>query len=583
MRRVRVFDQAADAGRVRARPVPDWALLIAVAALCAAGAELALMLQAPPAPWVAALFPACALVYVAAGLTAWTRRPSSRLGFLIVIGGGVWLLSGLVNTGVPPLVAVGAITRILGIGVIVHLLIGFPTGRLHTRAERLVVAAGYGVCLILEIPMWLFAPDGALAAADRADLVSAGIAVQRVAGALLVLATTAILVGRMRRATPEQRRVLAPLSLYGIFALLLMPVSGLIAENRIDGGGLAIPAVQLTLLALVPVAFAAAASRGGFARTAGIAELGSWLGAAESARPALRQALADTLGDPSLRLLFRLPGDDGLVDDRGAAVARPAAGGPRGVVDIELAGEPVGAIVYDTVLLDRPDEVREAGRVIALALDRERLVVELRASRSRLVAAADDERRRIARDLHDGLQARLVFLAVQAGTGAQAGALRVGIEAAIDELRDLVDGVMPAQLTERGLPAAVEDLADRLPTPIVLNVVGFGQRLAPAVETAAYFIVSEAIVNAVKHAGSTTLSVSLERSNGSLSIEVADAGGGGAQAGGGGARAGGGGARIGGGNGLRGMDDRVAALGGRLAVESAGGGTRVKAVIPCAS
>jgi signal transduction histidine kinase len=556
-------------GRVRAHPVTDSALLVAVAALCVAGAELALMLQPPAAPWVAVLFPAVALVYVAAGLTAWTRRPSSRLGVLIVAGGGVWLLAGLVNTGSAALVAVGAMTRTLGIGVIVHLLLGFPTGRLRTRAERLVVAGGYGACLILEAPIWLFAPEGALSVADRPDLVSDAITVQRVAGALLVLAATAILVGRMRRATPAQRRVLAPLAVYGIFALLLVPVSSPIADRWFGGGGLTLPALQLVLLAFVPVAFAVGASRGGFARTADIAELGTWLGAADSARPALRQALADTLGDPSLRLLFRLPGDEVLVDDGGAVVARPASDGQRGVVEIELAGEPVGAIVYDAVLLDRPTDVREAGRVIALAFERERLVVELRASRSRLVAAADDERRRIAGDLHDGLQSRLVLLAVQVGTGADAGTVRAGIEAAIDELRDLVEGVMPTQLTELGLPAAVEDLADRLPTPIVLRVAGFDDRLAPDVETAAYFIVSEAIVNAVKHAGSAELAVSLERSGASLSVEVADGGGGGA--------------RVGGGNGMRGMGDRVAALGGRLVVESAAGGTRVRAVIPCAS
>lgn len=566
---MRALHKAADAGRVRAHPANDSALLIAVAALFAAGAELVLMMQPPAAHWAAALFPAGALVYVAAGLIAWTRRPSSRLGFLLVVGGGVLLLSGLVNTGVEALVAVGQLTRILGIAVIIHLLIGFPTGRLHTRAARLVVASGYVVCLIFELPIRLLSPDGPLSVADRPEVVSTAITVLRVAGALLVLATAALLVGRLRRATPEQRRVLAPLSGYGIFALLIVQWGSEVARWLFDGGGLTLVVIQLTVIALVPVAFAVAASRGGFARTADIAELGSWLGAEESARPALRQALADTLGDSSLQLLFRLPGDDGLVDDSGAAVSRPAPGGARGLVDIELGGEPVGAIVYDAVLLDRPADIREAGRVIALALDRERLVVELRASRSRLVAAADDERRRIARDLHDGLQSRLVFLAVQAGTGADAGTLRTGIEAAIDELRDLVEGVMPTQLTELGLPAAVEDLADRLPTPIVLRVAGFEQRLAPAVETAAYFIVSEAIVNAVKHAGSTTLAVSLERAGGKLSIEVADGGAGGA--------------RVGGGNGMRGMDDRVAALGGLLAVESAGDGTRVKAVIPCAS
>lgn len=569
MRRVRTVHEVADARRVRARPVAAPLLLIAVAAVCAAGAELVLMRQPPVAPWLAALFPAISLVYVTAGLAAWRRRPSSQLGTLLVVGGGVWLLSGLVNTGVPELVAVGGVTRILVIAVIVHLLVGFPTGRLRTRSERLVVAAGYVVCLVVELPLHLFRPDGVLSIADRPELVDAGIVVLRISGALLVLATTAFLVVRMRRATPEQRRVLAPLYVYGIFALLLVQWSSEVAELLFDGGGLTLAAIQLGVMALVPVAFAVAASRGGFARTADIAELGSWLGAEDSARPALRQALADTLGDRSLQLLFRLPGDDVLVDHSGALVPRPEPDGVRGVVDVELAGEPVGAIVYDAGLLDRPAEVREAGRVIALAFDRERLVVELRASRSRLVVAADDERRRIARDLHDGLQSRLVFLAVQAGVGSDATTLRSGIEAAIDELRDLVDGVMPAQLTELGLPAAVEDLADRLPIPIVLRVDGLEQRLAPSVETAAYFVVSEAIVNAVKHTEASRLAVSLERSGGQLSVEVSDAGGGGA--------------RIGGGNGLRGMDDRVAALGGRLAVESAGDGTRVRAVIPCAS
>lgn len=566
---MRALHQGADAGRIRARPVPAFALLIAAGALFAAGAELVLMRQPPAAPWAAALFPVNALAYVAAGLFAWTRRPSSRLGVLLVTGGGVWLLSGLVNTNVPELAAVGALTRVLGVAVVVHLLVAFPSGRLHTRTERLVVAGGYAVCLIFEAPIRMFSPDGVLSVSDRPEIVSAAIAALRVAGALLVLAATAFLVARVRRATPAQRRVLAPLAGCGIFALLLVQWGSEVARWLFDGGGIVLPTIQLTVMAFIPVAFAVAASRGGFARTADIAELGSWLGAEEIARPALRQALADTLGDPSLRLLFRLPGDDGLVDELGAPVARPEPGGPRGLVDVELAGEPVGAIVYDAVLLDRPAEVREAGRVIALALDRERLIVELRASRNRLVVTADDERRRIARDLHDGLQSRLVLLAVQAGTGADAGTLRRGIETAIDELRDLVEGVMPTQLTECGLPAAVEDLADRLPIPMALHVAGFERRLATEVETAAWFIVSEAIANAVKHAESGTLAVTLERSEQALSIEVADGGRGGA--------------RVGAGNGMRGMDDRVAALGGRFAVDSAGGGTRVKAVIPCAS
>jgi signal transduction histidine kinase len=555
--------------RFRFNPFADAALIIGIGAVCAAAVEVALLLdQKPPAPWVAALIPAVALIYVAIGIGAWVRRPSSRLAFLIVAGGGAWFLAGLVNVDVPPLTAVGLVTQTLPLAVIVHLLVGFPTGRLRDRNERLVVASGYFVCLALQTPLYLFAPGGPLSVADRPELADAGFDLQRVAGSLVVLATAALMIGRMRAASREQRRVLAPLTVYGIFALLFVPVSQAIADSLFDGGGLTLPAIQLGVLALVPVAFVVAASRGGFERSGDLAELGAWLGAGDDGRPALRNALAATLGDPSLQLLYGLPGGGALVDDRGMETRGPDPNGRRAVIDVELAGATIGAIVYDPVVLDRPEEVREAGRVIALALDRQRLTVELRASRARIAAAADDERRRIARDLHDGLQSRLVILAVQAGSGSEPDALRIGIESAIDELRELVDGVMPAQLTERGLPAAVTSLADRLPIPIAIEVAGLEARLEPEVETAAYFVVSEAIVNAVKHADPESLEVMLDRADGRLRIEITDDGAGGARPGGG----------------IRGMTDRVEALGGGISFDSVRGrGTRVEAVIPCAS
>jgi signal transduction histidine kinase len=160
-----------------------------------------------------------------------------------------------------------------------------------------------------------------------------------------------------------------------------------------------------------------------------------------------------------------------------------------------------------------------------------------------------------------------VVLAVQAGTNGDARALQAGIQGAIDELRTLVEGVMPAALTERGLPAALEDLRDHLPIPIGLRVTGLDRRLPADVETAAYFVASEAVVNAIKHAGPATVAVSLERTNGRLHLEVADDGQGGARAG----------------RGMRGMADRVHALGGDLAIRSTTGGTSVRAVIPCES
>jgi signal transduction histidine kinase len=531
------------------------------------GAELALMRQPSAAPWLATLFLVGGGVYIAIGLGAWVRRPSSRLGVLLVVGGMSWLLAGLLNTGVPALVATGFVTSTLPLAVIVHLLVGFPSGRLRGPVEHVIVAVGYATSLILQAPRYLFTPGTPLSIADHPNVVEIGVELQRVVGALVVLATAVLLVRRIRRASPAQRRVLAPLTGYGIFAVLLIPVSSAVANQWFDGGGITLPTVQLTVMTFVPVAFAVAASRGGFRRTTDIAELGAWLGAEDRQRPTLRDALASALGDPSLRLLFRLPSEQRLVDDQGRPVADAAVGAGRGRVDVGPADDPVGAIEYDADLLDRPEDVAEAGRVVALALDHERLTVDLRASRARIAAAADAERRRIARDLHDGLQARLVFLGVQLGLDGASDATRAGLQTAIDELRELVDGVMPTPLTERGLPSAAADLADRSPVPVTLRITGFDDRLGPEVETAAYFLVAEALGNAVKHARATALEVSLERVDGELRVAVRDDGIGGVRDG----------------DGIRGMADRVHAHGGTLTVESDGSGTHVQAVIPCAS
>jgi signal transduction histidine kinase len=518
---------------------------------------------------VALLFPGVALVYVATGLGAWLRRPSSGLGGLLVFGGGCLFLGGFANMGSQWLAAIAAVTATVILALIVHLLLSFPTGRLRDRAARIVVAGGYSVSLVFQVPLYLFAPAGKLSVADRHELAQAGLQVQRGLGACVIVAACWLLARRIRETDAQRRHVLLPLTVFAIVALLTIPVSSALADLW-GGATLTQAAVQLITLGLVPLAFAAAASRGAFARTTDLAELGAWLGADDADRPTLRDALAATLGDPSLELLFALPDGGGLVDERGAAAA-PVATFERGVVAVDLAGAPVGAIVYDARLLDHADEVREAGRVVALAVDRERLTASLRASRARILAAADDERRRIARDLHDGLQSRLVFLAIQAGTGADVTALRAGIDGAIDDLRELVDGVMPSLLTERGLPAAITDLADRLPSPIALRVDGFEARLPARVEAAAWFVVSEAIVNAVKHAGADRLAVALERVDGHVSIAVVDRGPGGVRLDG---------------DGMRGMADRVAALDGTLTVGARTDGepgTRVEAVIPCGS
>ena len=202
---------------------------------------------------------------------------------------------------------------------------------------------------------------------------------------------------------------------------------------------------------------------------------------------------------------------------------------------------------------------------------------DLQASRARLVEAGDAERRRLERDLHDGAQSRLVALALllrsarsRAGDDPELAALldraQQELQTSLSELRELARGIHPAVLTERGLEPALEALASRAPVPVTLESDA-RERLPGPVESAAYFVVSEALANVAKYASATHATVAVRRVNGRVTVEVSDDGVGGADA-----------AQ---GSGLRGLADRVAALDGTLSLESPEGrGTRLRAEIP---
>jgi signal transduction histidine kinase len=203
---------------------------------------------------------------------------------------------------------------------------------------------------------------------------------------------------------------------------------------------------------------------------------------------------------------------------------------------------------------------------------------ELRASRARIVEAGDAERRRLERDLHDGAQARLVGLALllrtartRAGSDPDLAGLldraQEELQTSLAELRELARGIHPAVLTDRGLAPALKALAARTPVPVTLEGDA-EERLPGPVESAAYFVVSEALTNVAKYAQATRATVALRQVDGRLTVDVADDGVGGASA-----------TR---GSGLRGLADRLSALDGTLSVESpAGRGTRLRAEIPC--
>ena len=544
-------------------------LAVAVVALGLVQIALLLSLPAGAPHLVLCCFAIGAWIYLTAGIVAWLRRPSNRLGAIMVAGALAWLAAGFANTATPALIAGGLILATLPLAVVFHLLHAFPSGRLHGTASRVTVAVGYAICLVLQAPLYLFAggpdtPWTVLRVSARPDLVDAAEWAQWAIGGVLVAVTVVILASRLRAAAAAQRRVLAPLFLYGIVAVLYVPFSSRTRGLFPDVETAVV--VQMAVLAGVPVAFAIGLLRGGFARTGELQELAAWLHADRS-RPALAGALADALGDPSLELVL-------------APDEVPAIGAGRASVDVILGGRRVGAIVYDATLIADRETVESAGRVVAIALHNEQLTAELRAGRDRLqralartVEASDAERRRIARDLHDGLQGRLVLLAIQADAArsdpALADDLGEGLQTAITELRDLVQGVMPAMLTERGLCAAVEELTVRCPIPVVLDLDRARGTLPGAVESTGYFIVAEALANTIKHAQASTVDLRMVRAAGELRVEITDDGVGGAQANGG--------------AGLRGMADRVDALDGRLVVSSPrGGGTFILAELPCA-
>jgi signal transduction histidine kinase len=541
--------------------------------------------------WVLDLFTICGLIYASAGLVAWWRRPSNGLGVIMFGGALVWLATALTNTTVPVLVAVGLVLSTVPLAIVVHLLLAFPSGRLRTRAARWTTALGYFTAVVLQVPKYLFVPSespgGMLAVADRPGLAEAGKWLQSAVGLAVMLVTSVILVARLRRASRRQRRVLLPLDLYGIAAVLLTPLMPIAIQPLTGMPGVYTAAMQVIMLSLVPLAFVAGMLLGGFARTGEIQELGAWLAADTASRPSLEQALARALGDDSVRLAYWVPAQHTYTDADGRPLGLPGTGNDLASAEISLDGRRIGAIIYDATLIEDPVQVQAAGQVVAIAVDRERLTAELlasqdelRESRARLVHAADAERRRIAQNLHDGLQTRLVLLALEAqqlaatpGAGQEvAGAatvLRGRIDAAAAELRELVHAVMPAPLIEHGLAAAAEDLADRMPLPTQLDI-GVEGNLPGAVSATAYFVIAEGLSNAIKHAHASKLAISITRTEDTLLVEVRDDGAGGAAPGPG--------------LGLRSLADRVDTLGGRLSVTShAGLGTSLRAELPCGS
>ena len=525
--------------------------------------------------------------FIACGLIAWQRRPDSRTGRLMTLTGFVFLSEALLSE-VDSHVAytLGQWSANWWIPPFAALILGFPSGRLASRVDWAIVGAFVFGTVVGQLVWLLFFPfpggqDNALlisadpGAAHTIDRFESGF------NATVGLALAIVGIARWLRAAPPLRRLLLP-TLAGALTVLVLITHTYYALltgefNR------ASQQVTALLLVSVPLAFLFGILHQQLAR-AGMADLVVALHRAPEARR-LGDALGKALGDPSLVLAYWLPRFDAYVDGDGEPVTLPEAGSGRAVTYVEHDGQHVAALVHDAALAHQPELLEAVSAAASVALEQERLkaelgarVVELQASRERIVAASDAERRRLERNLHDGAQQRLVAIALQlrllqdqvgdASAEQLVRAVSDQLALSLSELRELARGLHPAVL-EHGLEPALQSLALR---STVTTTVSYepSERLPEPVELAAYFVASEALANVAKYAQATQVTMRVWRSNGVAGIEVADDGVGGAHD-----------AR---GSGLRGLADRVEALHGSLRVVSPPGvGTIVTAELPCGS
>jgi PAS domain S-box-containing protein len=681
-------------------------LLFGPAALAAGAAGVALTLTSdheehPGFTIALALF--VSLSFVVAGLIGWTRRPGNRIGMLMVAVGFGVLATSLYEANHPVPFTLGSLLGSLFIAVFLQLLLAYPGGRLISRQGRATVVAAYATAFLAPLLDSMFpkrhtckphaCPDNLVFVSHNHTAHVAETAIWTTVAIVIFASAFSLLVGRWRRATPAMRRQLRPVYLAGGLSVLLLAIGFVVTPFSGVGNTLVGVALIVTFTA-VPFLFLAGLLGTTLARSAGVGAI--FTSVPERASPGeVQEGLRVALRDPTADIAYWYEEGGHYVDVDGNRFDLPAESRQRTVTRLDYADSPVAVIVHDSALREEPELLEAITGAARIALERDKLLVEvkaraeryravlqampdlmfritrdgtysgfnapnprdllaeevvgrtvfdrlpreladrvlaagqaavdrgtpqmieyelqfpeetrnyearfaasgedeflmivreiterkrqqreLEASRARIVAAGDEERRRLERNLHDGAQQRLVSLSLSLrlaqnriqsdpeGAEQLLDASREELAQALEELRELARGIHPAVLTDRGLEAALESLAARSPFPIDIN--GPSGELPPQVEAAAYYVVSEALANVAKYAQASAVEVTVERMNGVAVVEVADDGVGGADP-----------LR---GSGLRGLADRVASLSGKLDVQSPPGvGTRVRAEIP---
>lgn len=572
--------------RAAPRPALLWVLGLAAVASCVITAVLASRNEELYQPALRALLVWwVTLPYIFAGIVAWRRRPDSFFGQLMILSGFVTQLSILQWTNQPLLNTVGRLCDLLVAAVWLHLFLAYPSGRLAGRAERVVVIIGYVAAVGLQVVILMLGGFDDRHMLTVAQRQTAAETVQNVQ--LLTLSALAligvVLLWRRWWALPRWQRRRPAQILINCFSLSLVMLAALLIAGAFQLPGFEIIRLATFAVAgLAPLAFLAGLLDARLA-TAGVGELLVQLRANPSRD--LRELLARALRDPTLSLIYWLPQYGSWADQDGNPMTLPGPETDRRVTIVKQNGEQIAALVYDATLGEEPDLVEAVSAAAGIALENGRLEAELRArlqelhgSRTRVVEAQQNERRRLERDLHDGAQQRLVALALELGmlaeksdtdpaTQGRLKRARSEVSESLNELRDVARGLHPAVVSGHGLAVALESLATVTPLEVELKTDGL-PRLPEQLEVAAYYVVSESLTNAAKHAQASRVSVELRVDEDTLVAEIIDDGIGGADS-----------ER---GTGLRGLADRIEALDGRLRIWSAAGsGTRVRAEIPC--
>lgn len=539
---------------------------------------------------------------IVTGVYAQTSRIQARMGGLLVAAGlwsSLWLSNGSSN---PLAFSVGVLCTGLTPAVFSYLMLAHPSGRLHSTTERRFLATAGGALTLLWVVAVLTSIQPPLATPllrcaphcphNAFFIGSATAEVQSVLKGAIMLGWIAVVCGTPLLLAQRWRAASAPLrrslSLVVLVATATAVFLGGYFAGRIFGLhlGTTFGVAYVELAVALPVAILVGLSLERLFMGRTLADFVSELSHAPRADP--QSLIADALCDPSLQIAYRRPATGTYVDASGARVTVPQPGHEHAVTWIESDTRPLAAVIYDPELSDQERFVQAAGAAAMMRLEQTQLEADLKAStadlaasRIRLVESAHAERRRIERDLHDGVQQDLVGLRIKLELAVEAlkeepargermlAAVGRQMDDTLEALRSLARGIYPALLQERGVAEALTSAARRLPLPIAVRASSLG-RYHEDLEVAVYFCCLEALQNFVKHAGDGgEATVRLWQARTALCFEVSDTG------------IGFNPREIQPGNGLVNMRDRIEAVGGTLTVTSRRAhGTSVRGRIP---